>query len=691
MKLGLVRGVLVLLVGLGVAAVSSAAVPWFPLGPYGGDARSISPDPHDPRHLYLGTANGWVYESHDGGLMWKRVAQINRLNDLVIDHLLVDPSNSQRLVVGAWRDEGGGIFISNDGGKTWYDQAQMHGQSVRSMARSLSDPNEIVVGTLSGVFRSKDNGAHWVQISPIGSTEIHKVMSIAIDARNENLIYAGTTHLPWRTTNGGATWENVKEGIIDDSDVFSIIIDPVRPNVVYASACSGIYKSVTGGNPNPADQDKRFDKVQGIPSTARRTRKLMQDPENRETVFAGTTQGLYRTLDGGREWERLTADDVIVNDVYVDPRNSNHVLLATDRGGVLRSEDAGVTFEASNTGFSARHVTAYAADPHNAGRLYVGMVNDKTMGGVFESTDGGLLWQQTSTGLNGRDVFSLMAMGDGAVLAGTAHGILRLQDGAWTESDDLLPPPAPVKKPASKPSGKSPSGKTPASKSSVSSRKRAAKPAVTPPPAAAPTHIDGEVYSLQPLHESVLAATAGGLVRSMDEGHTWQAMPGLVMPDTEFVDARNNMVLVGSLKRLALSMDDGKSWDTVALPKDLTQIGALALDDAGNLWVGGREGAYYSTDYGETWKTLNSLYITQVDSLFFDAASHRMLVTSAGSNYVFEVALPDLKVTYSDAGWLLRFARPVGDHLIGATLFDGMVVQPRMVDSQFAGGKAAGK
>ncbi len=40
----------------------------------------------------------------------------------------------------------------------------------------------------------------------------------------------------------GAHWNNIKEGVIEDSDVFSIIVDPKQPNTVFASACSGIYK-----------------------------------------------------------------------------------------------------------------------------------------------------------------------------------------------------------------------------------------------------------------------------------------------------------------------------------------------------------------------------------------------------------------------------------------------------------------
>jgi len=51
----------------------------------------------------------------------------------------------------------------------------------------------------------------------------------------------------------------------------------------------------------------------------------MQDPSNRLVVYAGTTEGLYKTSDGGRNFTRMTGPDVIVNDVFVDPRNANHV------------------------------------------------------------------------------------------------------------------------------------------------------------------------------------------------------------------------------------------------------------------------------------------------------------------------------------------------------------------------------
>ncbi len=642
-----------------------AEVTWFPLGPFGGDARSFATDPKDPKHIYLGTATGWVYDSHDGGATWKRIAQIAHRNDLVIDHILPDATDSQRLMVAAWKVDSpdGGLWISDDGGMTWYAQAEMHGQSIRALARSSSNPNELVAGTLRGVYRSLDDGTHWKQISPEGSTEIHEVESIAIDPANPEVIYAGTWHLPWKTTDGGVHWANIKQGIIDDSDVFSIIVDPADPKIVYASACSGIYKSV--------DAAGKFTKIQGIPTTARRTRKLAQDPKHLNTVFAGTTEGLYRTLDAGEHWNLLTPPDLIVNDVYIDPANPDRVLLATDRGGVLASDNAGESFRASNTGFSSRQITAYAAEPHNPASLYVGVVNDKETGGVFTSRDAGVTWEHESAGLGGRDVFSLAATQDGVILAGTNHGIFRLQEGSWVDTGLLVSAsrPAPVLVGA---------------KAKTAAKTAHPRPAARPVAAKSVEHLDELVYTLDPQVNDIYAGTSSGLLRADAFGNNWSRMPSLKLDDVRYLSIEGRTLLAASLKDIAISTDAGQSWKPVPLPPTLDQVSALSLDDHETIWVGGREGLFRSSDMGATWQQTRDLDLNDVDSLYFDRAEDRLLVTTAQSNFVFSVHLPDYKVHYWNSGWRLRFARPVGDHLVAATLFDGMVVQPRMVDSAVA-------
>ena len=315
----------------------AAQVAWTPVGPDGGDARALASAPSQPSHLYLGTTTSLIYESTDEGGSWHRLAALDSTNDLVIDHIVVDPGNSALLYAAAWKFDrpDGGLWISHDAGKSWQEAAGLHGQSIRAFALAPSDARTLFAGTLQGVFRSADGGASWKMISPPGSTEIHEVESLAIDPRDPNIVYAGTWHLPWKTTDGGAHWANIKQGVIDDSDVFSIIIDPDHSNIVYMSACSGIYKSENSG--------AQFKKIQGIPATARRTRVLRMDPAHHDTVYAGTTEGLYKTTDAGRTFRRMTGPEVIVNDVFVDAGSPDRVLLATDRSGVQTSRDAAVS------------------------------------------------------------------------------------------------------------------------------------------------------------------------------------------------------------------------------------------------------------------------------------------------------------------------------------------------------------
>src|SRR6185312_12903187 len=73
------------------------AATWMPFGPDGGDARTVTADSKDPSHLYLGAVNGWIYESHNGGREWKRLARIGDRDDLVLDSIVLDKSNPKHI------------------------------------------------------------------------------------------------------------------------------------------------------------------------------------------------------------------------------------------------------------------------------------------------------------------------------------------------------------------------------------------------------------------------------------------------------------------------------------------------------------------------------------------------------------------------------------------------------------------
>lgn len=647
-------GVLTVLIALFLAR-PIAAQTWSPIGPDGGDARALTAIPGQPGTLYLGTTNSIIYESADEGASWHRLAKLDSSDDLVIDHILVDPVNHSLMYAAAWRFDhpDGGLWVSQDAGKNWREIQGLHGQSIRAFAQAPSDHNILFAGTLQGVFRSDDAGVTWKQISPPGSTEIHEVESLAIDPRNPDVVYAGTWHLPWKTRDGGAHWFNIKQGVIDDSDVFSIIIDPDHPNVVYMSACSGIYKSENGG--------ARFHKIQGIPATARRTRVLRQDPVHRDTVYAGTTEGLYKTTNAGRMFRRMTADDVIVNDVYVDPSNPERVLLATDRGGVQASSDAAVRFTPSNTGFSARKVQALIVDAKDPSRMYAGVVNDKTFGGAFESTNGGEHWSQIAEGLEGRDVFTLAQSGDGTVLAGTNDGFFALENDRWEPRNTIA-------NTAEKTATTVIRGKR------VVQEKKVKEPTL---------EFDGRVYALDLSGEVWAAATSGGLFTSKDQGKSWQGGPGQGVDYTS-VAVHGAAMAASRPGGIALSSDSGQTWWPMGIPTAVTRIYRVAFAADGTLWLGSREGVYFTRDRGKTWMWVHRLPLVDVSDLYYDSQADKVLVSSRGSDFIYAIDNKTLDWKWYRTGFRLFLVRAAGERLLAASLDDGVLAEPRASEAKSA-------
>jgi photosystem II stability/assembly factor-like uncharacterized protein len=645
---------------------------WSIVGPAGGDARSFAAVPGQPDHLLLGTTNSWLYESKDEGATWHRLAKLSPEDGFVLDSIVVDSADPATIYVGAWKDSnGGGLWISHDAGKTWTEPAVFKGQPLHALVQAPSDARTLFAGTLQGVFRTSDRGVTWTQISPAGSREIHEIESLAVDPKNPDIVYVGTWHLPWKTTDGGGHWASVSRGIITDSDVFSMIVDPEHTRVVYLSACSGIYKSENAG--------LLFRKIQGIPSEARRTRVLMQDPENREVVYAGTTEGLYKTVNGGKTFERMTDSDVVVNDVYVDPQDSSRVLLATDRGGVLASKDASVTFAESNQGISERKIAALLVDRAIPGNLYAGVVNDKKYGGVFRSTDGGARWEQLGSGLDGRDVFALAQTKDGAVVAGTSHGIFVLNG---SQSDD--PPPSDAK-PAPHPGGSSGAAlawqprnnivntieKT-VTETHYRTRVNIEKQVKAPP-----IELESLVNALDVSGDVWVAATNYGLLTSRDQGASWQGGPVMGAGDYLSVTVQGDNMVAARTDSVVMSKDGGQTWWPMGQPTMLTRIHRVAFSPDGTLWLGAREGVYYTRDLGKTWLWLQRLPFRDVDDLSYDPALKRILISSRTSDEVYSIEPKTLTWTWWQTGYQIALIRAAGDRLVAASLDDGVLVSPR--------------
>jgi photosystem II stability/assembly factor-like uncharacterized protein len=451
--------------------------------------------------------------------------------------------------------------------------------------------------------------------------------------------------LPWKTSDGGRNWQSIKKGVIDDSDVFSIIIDPRDPSVVYASACSGIYKSESAG--------AQFRKMQGIPSSARRTRVLAQDPSDSNVVYAGTTEGLWRTSDAGKTWKRLSGANVIVNDVLLDARRPERILVATDRSGLVISQNRGQSFLASNRGFAHRQVTALLVDRQDRNVLYAGVINDKEYGGVFMSRDAGASWAQVNDGLAGRDIFSLRQSHQGALIAGTNRGIFILHDGhaRWSPLNRVVRE-IPRKQPKAK---------------------RGAKTRPLPP-SVVTSELTVRVADLEVLPGKWLAATAHGLFTSTDNGRTWRGGP--VLGHREFINAHATEKMLAAItpRSLVASSDGGATWREAKLPSFVTPLFHVAIGPDSALWLSSRGGAFRSEDGGNSWEhVMAGLAPNDVTSVVYDQEGKRLLATAASGCFESRDGGRSWRRT-GNSPWRMRAITLAGARLFATTDFDGVVM-----------------
>ncbi len=636
---------------LAVSLLSTALMasgPWQVLGPDGGDARSLAYDAHNPDHILLGTSTGQMFSTNDGGRTWSRLARLGG-DEYVLDHISIDPQDSNRIYVSAWSSAGqqiGEIFRTRDGGRNWDTLPAMHGKSIRAMAMYKGDSRVLVAGALDGVYRSNNGGDTWERLSA-NSAEIKNIESIAVDPKDPNTVYAGTWHLAWKTSDGGANWQHINKGMIDDSDVFSVIVDHDNPAIVFASACSGIYKSETAGN--------LFQKIQGIPFSARRTRVLKQDPTDEKIVYAGTTEGLWKTTDLGKVWKRVSDPEVVVNDVMVDPRNSNHVLLATDRSGVMASMDGASTWSTSNKGYAHRYVSAILADNQDASTLYVGVVNDREYGGVFHSSDAGQHWLQKAAGLGGKDVFALKQAPSGMLVAGTNHGMYSLERNGneWHPMNVLL------------------------IESTVKTPRKGSRKSVTTT-SYQKAQLESRVNDLELGSGRWLAATTSGIYSSTDQGKTWKGGNILAQHDFVSVRAAGSTVVAATHSSVLVSNDSGSTWKQAGLPAYVVSIHNAAIASDSQIVIASREGAFRSGDGGVTWEhVVSGLPSKDITSVSFDPTHKRLLATSDATGVIFESRDGGRSWQRGpDSGYPLRRVSVIGGRFVGATPFDGVILQP---------------
>lgn len=579
---------------------------WQTVGPSGGDVRAVAIDPKDKSHLFITTLDGQVYVSRDAGKSWQLTANFNR-PQLVLDNLIIDSRDSNIIYTSGHRLREGGFFKSKDGGATWKEAKELRNEAIHAMFQSSKNPDLMLVGSYDGVWMSTNSGDDWTKIE--SSSMPKNIDSLAIDPIDTNIMYAGTFWRAYKSTDAGKNWRLIKEGMIDDSDVFAIEIDSRNPDHIIASACSGIYESWNKG--------EKWGKVNGIPSQSRRTRDIMMNPGMPEAIYAGTTEGFWMSANNGKSWALTTNRQLEVNSIAVHPDEPNRVYIGTNNFGVMVSTDGGRTFNQTNGNFSSRLAYSITPDIEQSNRLYATTINTATGGGyIFISNDSGRTWTPAmkNIAINVLIPYSLLQdrANPNTIYLATNLGMYRSTDrgNSWGQ----LAPPPPVKKAVSR-------RKTTARRRGKAPVKKTAAPAKTETADASTTKPDEQkliptltdkvnvLTYTEDGKNGILAGTVKGLYRSYDPAKGWEKLYfGAGIDEQIYAVASSqqdpNTIWVGTaMNGLVVSHDNGETWLRIPVVTDNVPISSIAIDpqNAENIYVGTIQTLYMSRDGGKSW------------------------------------------------------------------------------------------
>jgi hypothetical protein len=127
------------------------------------------------------------------------------------------------------------------------------------------------------------------------------------------------------------------------------------------------------------------------------------------------------------------------------------------------------------------------------------------------------------------------------------------------------------------------------------------------------------------------------------------------------------------------------------IPAMLTRIHRVAFSRDGTLWLGAREGVYFTRDGGKTWLWIERLPFRDVDDVYYDAGLDQVLVSSRISDQVYAIDPKTLAWKWWQTGYRIGLIRASKGRLLAASLYDGVLVEPHAGGAEIGRGQGTGK
>ncbi len=377
----------------------------------GGRVHDIEALPHDPSTIFVASASGGLWKTTNRGISWENVfagMPVSTFGDVAIaasdpDIVYAGTGEQNNRQSTSW---GNGIYRSDDGGESWNHLGLVETRHIGKVEVHPTDPDVVYVAALGnlwapsqerGVFKTTDGGATWEKVLFVD--EHTGVVDMVMDPSNPEILYAaayqrlrrawgfnggGPGSGIYKTTDGGATWTELTNGIPDgDKGRIGLAVSASHPNILNAlvqhadSELQGTYRSEDGG--------MSWERVNPLNGRPMYYSEIFIDPNDPDIVYTLATSS-HKSMDGGKTFEEIavrpTYDVGVHADhhaLWIDPNDSGHLYLGGD-AGFHESYDQGETFRKINN-FPIAQFYAIGVDMRDPYWVFGGLQDNHSFAG----------------------------------------------------------------------------------------------------------------------------------------------------------------------------------------------------------------------------------------------------------------------------------------------------------------------
>ena len=284
------------------------------------------------------------YLTNNNGKSWKKVSR---------DGIIRGFPATGYLVKFNYLDD---VSLSKDNGATWEKKSAIPGARILDLSVSNSNELYALVSDYTDVrfYLSTDLGNTWQNKSTItASFDLYHTKIVV----SNNKIYAVVGSKIFLSENAGSSWKKLgNTGLPCCPIVSSLGIDSYTAKTLYISTKVGIFKSINGGNSWQKIRDGSFT-------------SLSIHPTEKDTLYAVGPDKIIaipsaiKSTDGGKSFTTLRLRSRVFTEIGINPYLPNNVFVAAEDYGILKSENDGASWTATNNGVNSLNLYQLQLSP----------------------------------------------------------------------------------------------------------------------------------------------------------------------------------------------------------------------------------------------------------------------------------------------------------------------------------------